>query len=648
MAQYRCQLKDVIGRSKGGSAVRSAAYIARTALHDDRTGEDYDFSRAKNKALFVGIYAPKNAPDWTQDIEKLVNEIERAEKRKDSQLAQPVELSLAHELTVEQNRWMMQEFIKENFTRKGYATLAAIHEPPEGGDPRNIHAHLLVSLRTINENGFAKTKTEQQDLFMNRSERTEALRQSWEKHLKKQLERHGFHEQAAQVSCKSLKEQGIDREPGIHLGPNAAQIEKKGRKTERGELNREVTERNRQREELKAAEKEISQAIPDVQRQLDAEIKEQQAAAQRKLEEEARRQKAEMERKAAEEVRRQKAEVERRAQELRERNEAAAEAMRKAWNASQRDPIQFMIGLNEGGLYVARDARGRYAAVERNGFAHHLPEKDMHAAIDALRRENSGLIIPTIEEQRGEQQKKREKEMYARERKQQHRAAHMGSTLYDRADMVSMQRDAMRHIQDAHRQQEFNRQKQEAERQQQEREARIREARERELKHRQEAQQKQQREQQERAKELRAKQERERLERERQQREAQRAQQEKERRERELREKQERERQERERQQKEVQKKKEEKARREREERERQEKQRREADEREQREKKSARDNSGRDQAAEKRGHKRAATEQTDYQQRRAERDKLREQMGLRRQGGSERDGGGRERERER
>lgn len=271
MANYRCSLKDVLSRSKGGRVARTAAYILRDRVQDERSGETYDYSRHRDKTLFTGIYLPSNAPEWARDIESLVNAIERSENRKDSQLIQPMELSLAHEFTLKQNRWMMQDFIKENATRKGYAVIAAIHAPPKGGDERNIHAHLLISLRKIDEHGFAETKKEQQDSYMKRSERTEALRQSWEKHLKHHLERHGFKKEAEEVSCKSLEDQGIDREAGVHIGPNASQMEKRGEKTELGDKNREIEARNRQREELKAEHGKVAREINAAEKQLEAE-----------------------------------------------------------------------------------------------------------------------------------------------------------------------------------------------------------------------------------------------------------------------------------------------------------------------------------------------------------------------------------------
>ena len=263
MAQYRCSVKPRLSRGKGASVARAASYIVRERIDDERTGETFDFSHHKDRALWSGVFVPNHAPEWARDLQTLVTEIERAEKRKDAQLVLPIELSLAHELTPEQNRWMLQDFIKENFTRQGYATIAAIHEPPSHGDERNIHAHLLVTLRKLDEDGFSKTKHEQQQNFLARSERVEVMRQSWEKHLKHHLERHGFEREAGEVSCKSLEAQGIDREPTQHLGPVAAHMERAGEQSELGDLNREIEARNQELERLKAEERALAHDLEE-------------------------------------------------------------------------------------------------------------------------------------------------------------------------------------------------------------------------------------------------------------------------------------------------------------------------------------------------------------------------------------------------
>src|SRR5271169_2373228 len=99
-----------------------------------------------------------DAPDWAHDLGQLVNEVERFEKRSDSQLAMNLDIALPHEMTLEQNRRLMQDFVREEFQRKGYAAHVGIHAPDLEGDDRNVHAHVLVTLRKIDRDGFARTK----------------------------------------------------------------------------------------------------------------------------------------------------------------------------------------------------------------------------------------------------------------------------------------------------------------------------------------------------------------------------------------------------------------------------------------------------------------------------------------------------------
>ena len=62
----------MIGRSQGGSPVKALAYISGTQLHDERTGETWDF---KDKSVQnVQILLPENAPEWARDLQKLVAE----------------------------------------------------------------------------------------------------------------------------------------------------------------------------------------------------------------------------------------------------------------------------------------------------------------------------------------------------------------------------------------------------------------------------------------------------------------------------------------------------------------------------------------------------------------------------------------------
>lgn len=235
MAIYHLAVK-IVSRGQGHSATAAAAYRARGEIVDERTGKRHDYSNAYDcgaDLLFEGIYRPRGAPAWTGDRAALWNHVEMFEKRKDAQLAREFEIALPHELTDEQNRWLVQDFVRENFTRRGYVADVAIHSAHEYGDARNAHAHVLTTLRRIEGEEFAATK----DRDLNSREQIAQWRESWERHANHHLARHGHD---ARIDRRTLEEQGIDRAPQRHLGKAAAALERDGIPTEAGDHNREA------------------------------------------------------------------------------------------------------------------------------------------------------------------------------------------------------------------------------------------------------------------------------------------------------------------------------------------------------------------------------------------------------------------------
>ena len=230
MAIYHFNAK-VISRSAGRSAVASAAYRASDKLVNEREGITHDFTK-KQGVIFSEILAPENAPDWVYDRNQLWNNVERSERRKDAQLARDITLALPHELTILQREELVKNFVKEKFVNQGMIADVAIHLPDGKGDDRNHHAHIMLTMRDINKDGFGAK---------NRSWNDKALltdwRKSWEQSVNQQLERHGHHEQ---ISSDTLEAQGINRLPTKHLGVTATQLERKGVKTERGDQHRAI------------------------------------------------------------------------------------------------------------------------------------------------------------------------------------------------------------------------------------------------------------------------------------------------------------------------------------------------------------------------------------------------------------------------
>lgn len=269
MALYHFRA-SVISRGQGQSVVAAAAYQARERLRDERTGEVKDYTRKTERQalLFSGLYAPKNAPAWASDRAQVWNQAEAAESRKDAQTARRIELALPHELTPEQNRYALQDFIRETYTRKGYVVDAAIHGPEAGGDARNLHAHLLISLRTLDAHGFSPTK----DRSQNSRETLAQWREAWAKTANRHLERHGH---AARIDHRSLEAQGVAREPTQHLGPTATQIEREGKRSERGDLNREIADGNRAQQAREQEQEALAREVAALEAQQEAEAHEQ-------------------------------------------------------------------------------------------------------------------------------------------------------------------------------------------------------------------------------------------------------------------------------------------------------------------------------------------------------------------------------------
>lgn len=225
----------IIGRSSGRSAVAAAAYASRTDLVDERTGTAFRYARKAGDLVTSFIWLPKGAHERLRDRATLWNEVEKAENRKNSQTARRIILALPHELTAKQQEQLLQDFLRENFTRKGLAVDASIHQPDAAGDERNHHAHLLIPTRFVDKNGLGKKDRESND----RKTGLETWRASWVKLANRQLERYGH---AARITFEVAEGQT----PQNHMGPEATALERQGVETRAGDDRLEIITDNMQ------------------------------------------------------------------------------------------------------------------------------------------------------------------------------------------------------------------------------------------------------------------------------------------------------------------------------------------------------------------------------------------------------------------
>ncbi|PKQ00593.1 MAG: Ti-type conjugative transfer relaxase TraA [Alphaproteobacteria bacterium HGW-Alphaproteobacteria-13] len=228
----------VIGRAAGRSAVAAAAYRAGERLHDERLDRDHDF-RAKSGVEHSEIMLPEGAPEQWRDRERLWNDVEAFEKRKDAQLAREVEFSIPREMNKADGIELARDFVTTEFVDRGMIADLNVHwDTGADGQPKP-HAHVMLTMREVGEEGFGQKVRD-----WNRTELVEQWRERWADHVNTRLAELDID---ARIDHRSLEAQGIDLEPQDKIGPAAARMGARGLESERIEDHRAVAQRNGER-----------------------------------------------------------------------------------------------------------------------------------------------------------------------------------------------------------------------------------------------------------------------------------------------------------------------------------------------------------------------------------------------------------------
>ncbi len=160
MAIYHLEAK-VVSRGSGRSAVAASAYLSCSNILNDYDGVRHDYTRKKG-LVWQEVFLPEYAPAEWQNRGVLWNAVEENEKTKDSRLAREFVPALPIELNKEQWRQLLSNFINEQFVSDGMCADVAIHDPhPPGHNP---HAHIMLTVRPLDENGKWQYKTEKEYL----------------------------------------------------------------------------------------------------------------------------------------------------------------------------------------------------------------------------------------------------------------------------------------------------------------------------------------------------------------------------------------------------------------------------------------------------------------------------------------------------
>ena len=242
MAIYHLNSK-IVTKSKGQSACQRAAYVAGEKITSYALGETFNYTK-KNEVVYSNILLPKNAPEEYKNREKLWNSVEEKESGANAQLARSLIMALPNELTLDEKKELVENYVQKNFVDRGMCADYSIHDKGDG----NPHAHVLLTLREINEQGkwMAKQttaykldgqgeripvidkKTKQQKLGLRNAKQwvkkntaandwntKDALinwRASWAENVNAYLPKDKH------VDHRTLEAQGIDREPTVHIG----------------------------------------------------------------------------------------------------------------------------------------------------------------------------------------------------------------------------------------------------------------------------------------------------------------------------------------------------------------------------------------------------------------------------------------------
>ena len=283
MAIYHCTCK-IISRGQGRSAVGAAAYRSGEKLYNEYDGIEHDYTK-KGGVVYSEIMLCENAPKEYQDRQTLWNAVEQIEKSSKAQLAREYEVALPVELSREEQIKLVRDFAKENFVDNGMCVDFSIHDKEDG----NPHAHIMLTTRPIEQDNSWGVKQKKEYILDKNGQKQydkkkqtykcktvkttnwdskeflQSSRESWAEKVNQELEKKSLPQR---IDHRSLKEQGVDRVPTIHEG-GARKLEKRGIKTDRGKINREIKTANGQMQTIDILTKQTQKEIINIREDIE-------------------------------------------------------------------------------------------------------------------------------------------------------------------------------------------------------------------------------------------------------------------------------------------------------------------------------------------------------------------------------------------
>lgn len=258
--------------------MEQSSYIGREKMYCQYDGMTY-YPKYSEDLVYNEIMLPDNAPPEYKDPGILWNSVEMFEKGSNAQLARTYKVELPNEWSYDLATEVMRDYIQRNFVDKGMCAQFAIHDSENSQTgQRNLHCHIMLTLRSLDQQGRWMPKQKKVYLTDENGERIPLIdertglqkvdkqnRRQWKCATvdindwnSKENAKIWRKDLADTINCvnaklgmtenfweyRSFKDQGLDIIPQIHLGEKASAMERAGIRTRRGDINRDIIERN--------------------------------------------------------------------------------------------------------------------------------------------------------------------------------------------------------------------------------------------------------------------------------------------------------------------------------------------------------------------------------------------------------------------
>ena len=249
--------------SASSSSIAASAYSARCKTWDARyVSEEQDYTSKAEDHRWHEVMLPDGAPEALRDHKRLWSALEEREDRstrpQTAQLFRSTIIAIPRGLTLDGEVALVRGYC-EQFRKRGMAVQFDIHHSAASDGGLNPHAHIMLTMRELRPDGFGLKRRDWNGVAFSggsgRSRWAKAsadgllmqMRKEWAEHCNRALEAAGRPER---VDWRSLKDQGIDREPQVKKGKVHHMRRTHGKAAERLLNYHSVNQRNRMREQI--------------------------------------------------------------------------------------------------------------------------------------------------------------------------------------------------------------------------------------------------------------------------------------------------------------------------------------------------------------------------------------------------------------